>query len=63
MLEPCQERILRAKREYDLEAELSCVVYIEEEAPIAHFDAHLIGRISRLGASIDLDIILLGDEL
>ena len=61
-LEPFHERILRARRKYNLEAEISCVVYLEGETPIAHFDSNLIGRISRLQVSFDLDIILLGDD-
>lgn len=60
-LGPYLSRIGEARQIFDLEAEISCAVYIEGQAPSIHLDLGALKLINQLEAEIDLDIIVFPD--
>ena len=42
---------------YNLDAEISCSVYLEGTSPIINFNPKILAKISDLGATLDVDII------
>lgn len=55
-LDPFLSRIDEARSEFCLDAEISCAIYIEGQAPGVHFDRAVMAAVNRLNAEIDLDI-------
>ena len=58
VLLPKSELITDICREYELDAEFSCVIYIKDEAPIINFSTTNVINLAKLHAAIDVDIIL-----
>ncbi len=59
ILKPYKTRLLEIIRKYGCEAELSCVLYIEDnDIPIVHFPRDIVEFISELNGEIDIDIYL-----
>ena len=47
---------------HNWETEISCVLYIYEGAPAAHFDVDMVALFARFNAEIDFDIYCLGER-
>lgn len=60
LIEPYKENIADATNRFDLRKEISFGVYIRDETPTSWFSADTINRVAALGASLDIDLILLG---
>lgn len=61
-LEPHIDAIRRLCDTKELEAELNCIVYVNDAFPVLHFDSDVVELIQRLKAEIDLDIMFLDDD-
>ena len=55
-LGPFISRINAVREEFGLEAEISCAIYIEGQAPAIHFDRSVMSLANQLEAEVDLDI-------
>jgi hypothetical protein len=55
-LAPFLPKIREIKRQLDLDAEISCAVYIEEQAPVLHLDRNVVEMANQLEAEIDIDV-------
>lgn len=60
-LAPYAAAITEVREELDLDAEISCAIYIEGQAPGVHFDRSTLALADQLGAEIDIDIYVLPD--
>src|SRR5574340_1223427 len=59
---PLKDRIAEVYKEFELEAEINCAVYVTDETPVLYMSAVTLREISELNASVDIDIILLDPE-
>jgi len=58
MIDPFRDRISTLVLESELDIEISCAIYFEDETPVLNLPADLLNRISALGADLDIDLIL-----
>ena len=58
LLLPKERTINELCSKHDLHRELSCALYLVDEAPEINFSRDVIIGLSRLGATVDIDIIL-----
>ncbi len=57
ILTPVAKKIAGVRTDLDLEAEVSCVLFVRGGSPILHFDVTAVQLIASLGAEIDIDIV------
>jgi Domain of unknown function (DUF4279) len=60
LIEPYKASIAEATNRFSLQKEISFGVYIRDEAPASWFSADTINRVAAFGASLDIDLLLLG---
>jgi len=61
VLLPKAQKINHIRSKYNLECELSVVIYIEDEVPEINFSPEIIIALSDLHAAVDIDVILIND--
>jgi hypothetical protein len=49
-------------RDFDLECELGCVIYIQDEPPILTITPDVLSELAMLQATLDFDLMILGDD-
>lgn len=52
--------ITQMYKEFNLQCEMNCAIYINDETPIINFTNEVIANLAELGAFVDIDIILTG---
>ena len=57
-IEPHRDEIMKAVRRFGLETDISFGIYLRDESPACWFSADTIERVSKLGANLDVDLIL-----
>jgi hypothetical protein len=62
-LDPHSAQIADEVSRYGLERDISFGVYLRGETPAAWFGAETIRRVAVTGATIDIDLMLLGEEV
>jgi hypothetical protein len=62
-LSPVEPLVRSLCNTHNLSAELSCAVYIEDQAPILHFDRDIVEQLANLSAEIDIDVLPTGSSL
>jgi hypothetical protein len=60
-LKPKTAEIVELRKEFGLELQIACVVYLVDETPAIWFSPDVVGWASRVGASIWVDLYV-GDE-
>ncbi len=58
LLLPREKAINELCSRHDLHRELACAIYLVDETPEVNFSKDVISGLSRLGATLDIDIIL-----
>jgi hypothetical protein len=62
IVEPKAKIIKQICIEFELECEISCVIYAKDETPIVNFTPDVLSSLANLKATLDFDIILLGSQ-
>lgn len=54
---PHAHSVRKVCEELNLSAELNCIVYVDDEFPVIHFDRDILQSIIALNAEVDVDVM------